>query len=161
MIETHEDYLTGEIVEVEVPDTPELEPDEPIVVDRAEYAGDRVTGYLGGKVVAQMSGIADISAVELFDVNGSIVVPAPAPPDNITKLQLAMAEMIEMDTQLTAGNTHVSPVATGSHFEPRNAAWELTPTHAIMDLYATLISKGLRTLEQIPERFRCDVDSNG
>jgi len=150
MFEIHEDYQTGKITEVEVPEIPEAEQEQPIIVDRAEYADDWVKGYLNGELVIQMSGVSDISAVELFDAAGNRVTPVPAPPCGITRLQLAMAEMIEMSVQPAISSGRELHVGV-------TPAWEITPTYAIVDLYATLINKGLRTLESVPEKFKTDA----
>ena len=75
----------------------------------------------------------------------------PAPLDPVTILQLALAEMVE------AGNNQA---VRGTAFAALAGSPEVTGTWAISSLYASLIdrSKPLRTLEQVPEQFRTEVE---
>lgn len=65
------------------------------MVDKVEYQEDMVFGYFKDAMVAQFSGITDINAIKLYDKNGNIIQPVPVPLDDITKLQLAFAELLE------------------------------------------------------------------
>jgi len=163
MIEMHEDYLTGKIKEVEIEDGETIKTPEKskVIIDRAEYTGDWVKGYLNGELVITLGGVLDISSIELFDANGNKVLPTPAPPSDTTRLQLAMAEMIEMSIQpALSGVGGIFDSGRELHHGSQDAAtsiWEITPTYAIVDLYAALIDQGLRALDAIPERFRDGV----
>jgi hypothetical protein len=147
MLATHENWQTGVITEVEVPDIQmrEFEYQSPTVVDRVEYAGDFVKGYLADELVVTFEGVSDISALKLLDARGHKVEPVPALPDDTTLLQLAFAELLEANHAPTARIS--SFMAASDRPEPT------TNTSAIAALYAELVDKGLRTPEQFKEIY--------
>lgn len=64
-------------------------------VDRVVYGSDWVKGYKDGVCVTTYGGVIDLSLIRLYDENGNLVKPVPAPPDKITQLQLALTELYE------------------------------------------------------------------
>lgn len=74
---------------------PTLIPETDLTVDRVEYGVDWVKGYRGEQMIVSMSGVLDPSKVQFFDAEGKAVSPTEAPLDDITQLQLVVAEIIE------------------------------------------------------------------
>jgi hypothetical protein len=66
-----------------------------MIVDKVVYADDWAKGYLNGELVVGFGGVSDIGAIKLYDADGNLVVPVPAQPamDQITQLELALAEL--------------------------------------------------------------------
>ena len=77
--------------------------------------------------------------------------PVPGSLDAMTRLQLVMAEMIELGIHSNGRELHLS-------VQESVTEREIISTYAISDMYVDLIGKGLRTLENIPERLRADVE---
>jgi len=73
------------------------------IVDKVLYGDGWATGYMGGAPVIRMEGVSDISAIELYDENGALVAPEPAPApggEALAQLQLVVARL-----DLEAGRT--------------------------------------------------------
>lgn len=69
--------------------------DNQIIVDAVECGPDWIKGCINGSVVITYEGVSDFSTIHLYDANREEVTPISAPLDEITKLQLAFAELVE------------------------------------------------------------------
>lgn len=70
------------------------EPLDP-VVDTVEIDGQWLIGYLDGEEVCRMGPCEDFSHIHLYNRNNEEVAHSYAPLDQITQLQLAIAELCE------------------------------------------------------------------